>query len=114
MSALDFESTSKTITAGRFELHYHEAGETSVAEPENSVPVLFLHGSGPGVTAWSNFAGNFPVFAERFHTILLDMPGFGKSSDLEWEKAYPMIAAEAIDAFEAGRPSWMPTTLPVR
>lgn len=39
------------------------------------------------------------MFAERFHTILLDMPGFGKSSDLEWEKAYPMIAAEAIDAF---------------
>ena len=99
MSALDFESTSKTITAGRFELHYHEAGENSVAEPENSVPVLFLHGSGPGVTAWSNFAGNFPVFAEQFHTILLDMPGFGKSGDLEWEKAYPQIAAEAIDAF---------------
>ena len=35
MSALDFESTSKTITAGRFELHYHEAGEQSVAEPES-------------------------------------------------------------------------------
>ena len=103
MSALDFESTSKTITAGRFELHYHEAGRATsaagTAEPESAVPVLFLHGSGPGVTAWSNFSGNFPVFAERFHTILLDMPGFGKSSDLEWEKAYPMIAAEAIDAF---------------
>src|SRR5699024_1077437 len=39
------------------------------------------------------------VFADRFHTILLDMPGFGKSSDLEWEKAYPLIAAEAVDAF---------------
>ena len=82
MSALDFDSTSKTITAGRFELHYHEAGAQSIAEPESDVPVLFLHGSGPGVTAWSNFAGNLPVFADRFHTILLDMPGFGKSSDL--------------------------------
>ena len=103
MSELDFDTTSKTITAGRFELHYHEAGEAASEAAGSTggsgVPVLFLHGSGPGVTAWSNFAGNFGVLAERFHTILLDMPGFGLSSDLEWEKAYPFIAAEAVDAF---------------
>lgn len=94
MAELTFENTSNTLTAGEFELHYHEAGAEN-----GGIPVLFLHGSGPGVTAWSNFAGNFPNFAEKFHTILLDMPGFGKSSDHAWAKAYPEVAAEAIDAF---------------
>src|SRR5699024_2639754 len=68
-------------------------------EPKSDVPVLLLNRYGRGVTAWSNFAAHLPVFADRFHTILLDMPGYGKSSDFAWEKAYPLIAAEAVDAF---------------
>lgn len=97
MTELTFDSTSQTLTVGEYEFHYHEAGPTG--EQLSETPILFLHGSGPGVTAWSNFGGNIAYFAEHYRTIMLDMPGFGRSSDHEWTKAYPLMAAEAIDAF---------------
>jgi 4,5:9,10-diseco-3-hydroxy-5,9,17-trioxoandrosta-1(10),2-diene-4-oate hydrolase len=54
-------------------VHYHEAG----AGPA----VVFLHGSGPGASGWSNFRGNYPYFAERgFRAIVPDTLGFGYSS----------------------------------
>ena len=41
-------------------VHYHEHGQ--------GTPLVFLHGSGPGASGFSNFSGNFPFFAERgFH-----------------------------------------------
>jgi pimeloyl-ACP methyl ester carboxylesterase len=33
--------------------------------------LLFLHGSGPGVTGWRNFRGVLPTFAERFRCLIL-------------------------------------------
>ena len=38
-----------------------------------------MHGSGPGVSGWANFSGNLPLFAEHFRTLVLDLPGFGRS-----------------------------------
>lgn len=90
---LDFDATSHTITAGRFELHYNEAGAD-----KPGTPILFLHGSGPGVSGWSNFSGNFAAFAAERRTIIVDMPGFGRSPALEWDASYPVVAAESVDA----------------
>ncbi len=57
-------------------VHYHEAG--------SGPAVLFLHGSGPGASGWSNFRGNYPYFAERgFRAIVPDTLGFGYSSKPE-------------------------------
>jgi len=57
-------------------LHYHDAG--------GGHPVVFLHGSGPGASGYSNFKGNYPVFAEAgFRAIVPDLPGFGLSSKPE-------------------------------
>jgi 4,5:9,10-diseco-3-hydroxy-5,9,17-trioxoandrosta-1(10),2-diene-4-oate hydrolase len=54
-------------------LHYHDAGA--------GTPLVFLHGSGPGASGWSNFKHNFPYFAERgFRTLVVDNLGFGLSS----------------------------------
>jgi 4,5:9,10-diseco-3-hydroxy-5,9,17-trioxoandrosta-1(10),2-diene-4-oate hydrolase len=86
-AGLDFESTSNWLE-GDYRLHYHEAG--------TGPTIVFLHGSGPGVSAWSNFRGNFPVFAQRFRTILLDMPGFGLSEHPPFDDLYPKIAARAV------------------
>ncbi len=61
-------------------VHYHEAG------PADGQPVIFLHGSGSGASGYSNFKGNYPVFAEAgYRTIVLDILGYGLSSmpDLE-------------------------------
>lgn len=53
-------------------LHYLEAGSGPI--------VVWLHGSGPGASGYSNFKGNYPVFAEAgYRNIVLDLPGFGRS-----------------------------------
>lgn len=57
-------------------VHYHEAG--------TGKPVLFLHGSGPGASGWSNFRRNFPYLAERGYRVLVpDTLGYGYSSKPE-------------------------------
>lgn len=40
-------------------------------------PVLLLHGSGPGVTAWANWRLTIPVLGRRFRVIAPDIVGFG-------------------------------------
>ena len=50
--------------------HYHEAG--------HGRPLVMLHGSGPGVTAWANWRLTLPYLAERgFHCYAYDIAGFG-------------------------------------
>ncbi len=57
-------------------IHYHEAG--------SGPAVLFLHGSGPGASGWSNFRRNYPFFAERgFRALVPDTLGYGYSSKPE-------------------------------
>lgn len=57
-------------------LHYIDKGEGNT--------VIWLHGSGPGASGYSNFKGNFPAFVESgFRNIVLDLPGFGRSDKPE-------------------------------
>ncbi|MGI9282694.1 MAG: alpha/beta fold hydrolase [Endozoicomonas sp.] len=59
-------------------LHYQEAGVGPA--------VLFIHGSGPGASGFSNFKGNYPVFAEAgYRAIVPDLPGYGLSDKPETE-----------------------------
>lgn len=41
------------------------------------MPVLFLHGSGPGVSAWANWQHALPVVAECARAVAPDIVGFG-------------------------------------
>lgn len=51
--------------------HYHELGEGE--------PILFLHGSGTGVTAAANWWLNLPQISEVGRTIAIDSIGYGQS-----------------------------------
>lgn len=51
--------------------NYHDVGE--------GAPILLIHGSGPGVTAWANWRLNLPELAREFRVIAPDMFGFGYS-----------------------------------
>jgi len=88
-----YDETSQTLEAD-YRLHYHEAGEGPA--------LILLHGSGPGVTGWTNFGANLPIFAEHFRTIILDMPGFGGSASPEYDQQYPPVAADAVAMFMEG------------
>ena len=75
-------------TASGYTIHYHEAGERSADKPS----ILFLHGSGPGASGYSNFKGNYPVFAAAgYHCLAIDYPGYGyasKPTDVEYSRDF--------------------------
>jgi pimeloyl-ACP methyl ester carboxylesterase len=68
-------------------LRYYDVGE--------GPDLLFLHGSGPGVTGWRNFRGVLPTFAAHFRCLILEFPGFGVSDD--WG-GHPMMDAQGAVA----------------
>jgi 2-hydroxymuconate-semialdehyde hydrolase len=59
------------IDAGGIDTNYHDAGH------DTGTPLLLLHGSGPGVTAWANWRLNIPALAEGRRVVAPDMVGFG-------------------------------------
>jgi 4,5:9,10-diseco-3-hydroxy-5,9,17-trioxoandrosta-1(10),2-diene-4-oate hydrolase len=69
-------------------LNYEEAG--------SGFPVVMLHGGGPGASGLSNFRRNLPVFAERFRTLVVDQPGYGKSDKPPVTGNYFTFAADAL------------------
>ena len=73
-------------------LHYYDAG----SGPAGTLPVVMLHGGGPGASAWSNFSRNLPVFADRFRTLMVDQPGFGDSAKPPVEGNYFTFSARAL------------------
>lgn len=62
------EIGESVVAAGR-KTNYLEAGE--------GAPVILIHGSGPGVTAYANWRLTMPVLAEDFHVFAPDIAGFG-------------------------------------
>jgi len=65
------EAGGRTIEAGGIVTHYHDIG--------SGQPVLLLHGSGPGVSAWANWQHNIPVLAREHRVIAPDIVGFGST-----------------------------------
>ena len=59
----------KSIVANGINTTYHDVG--------SGTPVLLIHGSGPGVTAWANWRLTIPALAEKFRVLAPDMVGFG-------------------------------------
>lgn len=56
---------------GGIRYRYHELG--------NGPDTVFLHGGGPGCTAWSDFGPVAPLFATHRHCLLIDIQQYGKS-----------------------------------
>lgn len=59
----------KSLEAAGHRTNYHEVG--------TGKPLLLLHGSGPGVSAWSNWSRLWPRLADSFRVIAPDIAGFG-------------------------------------
>ncbi|RZL80392.1 MAG: alpha/beta fold hydrolase [Rhodococcus sp. (in: high G+C Gram-positive bacteria)] len=60
---------AKTIDVNGIATNYHDEGE--------GAPVVLIHGSGPGVTAWANWRTTIPVLAKNYRVIAPDVLGFG-------------------------------------
>jgi 4,5:9,10-diseco-3-hydroxy-5,9,17-trioxoandrosta-1(10),2-diene-4-oate hydrolase len=88
------ETTARSAKAGDLTLNYHEAGEPT--ESGGGLPLVMLHGGGPGASAWSNFGPALPRFAASYRTLLVDQPGFGASDKPPVEGNYYRFSAEAV------------------
>jgi 2-hydroxy-6-oxonona-2,4-dienedioate hydrolase/4,5:9,10-diseco-3-hydroxy-5,9,17-trioxoandrosta-1(10),2-diene-4-oate hydrolase len=65
------ESTSRHVVADGVRVHLHEAGSGPL--------LLLIHGGAPGAYGWGNFGQNLAAFAQRFRTVIVDLPGYGES-----------------------------------
>ena len=59
----------KRLRTGAFDTNVHDEGA--------GAPVLLIHGSGPGVSAWANWGLVLPALATERRVIAPDMVGFG-------------------------------------
>lgn len=83
-----------SIQTGAFKTNYHDVGE--------GFPVVFLHGSGPGVTAYANWNKVFPLMKDDFRLVAPDMVGFGYTERVEGQ-TYSMRVwvQQTIDLLDA-------------
>jgi 2-hydroxymuconate-semialdehyde hydrolase len=71
---------ASTIRAAGIQTNFHHLGA--------GFPVLFIHGSGPGVSAWANWRLALPELAKTHRVIAPDMVGFGfteRPSDVTYD-----------------------------
>lgn len=64
----------KSVKTGNFTTNYLEAGENN-----GGTPLLFIHGSGPGVSGYANWRLVLPLVGKENHAYAMDMVGFGYS-----------------------------------
>ncbi|MBO0841848.1 MAG: alpha/beta fold hydrolase [Nocardioides sp.] len=88
------DDCARDVQTKTWKLRYYEAG------PADGQPVVLLHGSGPGATGWSNFAGNIGPIAEAgFRVLAVDMPGWGDSDACPNDRLdHTEAAVEFLDA----------------
>lgn len=84
----------RSVTAAGIRTNLHDVGQGS--------PILMIHGSGPGVSAWANWRLNMPVLAQQARVIAPDMVGFG-FSDRPAGQRYSMDnwVAQAVGVLDA-------------
>ena len=62
---------SASLVAAGIRTNYHDLGE--------GPPVLMLHGSGPGVSAYANWRPVMPELSKKLRVVAPDLVGFGFS-----------------------------------
>jgi pimeloyl-ACP methyl ester carboxylesterase len=62
---------SRFVTADGVTFHHYELG--------TGPDTIFLHGGGPGCTAWSDFGPVAPLFSADRHCVLVDILQYGQS-----------------------------------
>ena len=100
MNAPHNPEVALSIRTGAFKSNVHDLGESKPGQP----PVLFIHGSGPGVSAWANWRLAMPVIAQDRRVIAPDMVGFGytdRPTDISYTmNTWVQQALDLMDALE--------------
>lgn len=85
---------ANSVKTGKFKTNYHDLGD--------GFPVVFLHGSGPGVTAFANWNKVFPLLKDEYRVIAPDLVGFGYTERIKGQKYGMRIwVQQTKDLFDA-------------
>jgi 2-hydroxymuconate-semialdehyde hydrolase len=71
------EVTNTVVRTGDYETYLNRVGEGQAEA------ILFLHGSGPGTTAWAIWQYAMAALAEEFECLAPDLIGYGQSEQPE-------------------------------
>lgn len=66
---IKIDEIGQSVEAMKLKTNYHDYG--------TGEPIVLIHGSGPGVSAWANWRLTIPPLAEKGRVIAYDVPGFG-------------------------------------
>lgn len=69
---MDNPEIGAKVQLGTVTTNYHDVGD--------GAPVLMIHGSGPGVSAWANWRLPIAALSPKFRCLAPDMAGFGYST----------------------------------
>lgn len=89
----------KSVKTGNFTTNYLEVGEKN-----GGTPLLFIHGSGPGVSAYANWRLVLPLLEDVAHVYAMDMIGFGfsdKPTGAEVDYGKELWTQQIIDFLDA-------------
>lgn len=87
----------RTITAAGVETNVHVLGD-----PASQPTVLLIHGSGPGVTAFSNWRLTMPELARDYCVVAPDIVGFGYTErPADFAYAMPSWTAHLLGVMDA-------------
>ena len=100
MTELDADSVSHVADIDGLPVRYYDSGSAPAGVGGtgrgDADTVVFLHGGGPGASSWSNFGRNLPVFAKRFRTVMMDLPGYGGTAARPATGHFFTVAATAL------------------
>lgn len=85
---------SVSVSVGARSLHVDEFGA--------GLPVLMLHGGGPGASGLSNYARNVDALARQFRVLVPDLPGYGRSTKgVDADDPFGDLAAAMLGLLDA-------------
>jgi 2-hydroxymuconate-semialdehyde hydrolase len=91
----------RSVRTGALLTNYHDVG--------TGPPLLMLHGSGPGVSAWANWRSTIPQLSPQFRVLAPDLAGFGYTrvpADIEYGRAvWLRQIVDLLDALDVERTS---------
>lgn len=77
------------------QIHCNDTG----VRPPGAPTLVMLHGSGPGVTGWSNFGRSIGCFADAGYRVLaVTCPGWGRSDTIVSTGSRPELNARVLQA----------------
>ncbi|MEQ9661030.1 MAG: alpha/beta hydrolase [Parasphingopyxis sp.] len=65
----EMKEIGQSVEAMGLQTNYHDYGEGE--------PIILIHGSGAGVSAWANWRGTIPQLAKSARAVAYDVAGFG-------------------------------------